>query len=91
MYPILCIYRKDTVAVLPQLLSRLSLSCSDNSLQLVLLEGTPNKELLDCLQWITKKEESLMHFPNMVSSLLDTSIKFIIIVSLITDVLLIFL
>lgn len=75
-------YRKGT-AVLPQLLVRLSSPSVENSLQLIFFEyssGTPQPAVENCLQWIAREDETLMHFSNNLSCLLPPNVKFLIIV-----------
>ena len=74
-------FYRDKVSVLSQVLSKLQAS-SVKMLHLVLLEGSVSQELVDCLQCISDKNKNMMHFPNMVSCLLDPSIKFLVVVSL---------
>ena len=77
---------RDVPGVLSQLLKRLSPSIT-NSMQLIVLEEgrgslcDSEEGLSGCLEWICNEEETLLHFPNMSSILLDPSVKFILTVS----------
>lgn len=77
---------RDAPGVLSQLLRRLSPSIT-NSMQLIVLEEgrgslcDSEEGLSGCLEWICNEEETLLHFPNMSSILLDPSVKFILTVS----------
>ena len=77
---------RDAPGVLSQLLRRLSPSIT-NSMQLIVLEEERGslcdsvEGLSGCLEWVCNEEETLLHFPNMSSILLDPSVKFILTVS----------